>query len=102
MIHSTDWKMIPRMGRFMRQMSHEMGEDMGDELEEVAGRLEKGESMESIERSLPELADSGGLVMTLLSAVRKRSIIQLQADPNSPRQSALCLQPPPQPDDRRQ
>lgn len=48
------------MGRFMRQMSHEMGEDMGDELEEVAGRLEKGESMESIERSLPELADSGG------------------------------------------
>lgn len=45
------------MGRFMRQMSNQMGEDMGDELEEVAGRLERGESMESIERSLPELAD---------------------------------------------
>lgn len=43
------------MGRFMREMSREMGEDLGDELEEVAGRLEKGESPESIERSMPEL-----------------------------------------------
>lgn len=49
------------MGRFMRQMSREMGEDMGDEMEEVAGRLEKGESMESIEQSMPALADNGEL-----------------------------------------
>lgn len=47
------------MGRLMRQMSREMGEDMGDEFEEVAGRLEKGESPESIEQSMPALGNSG-------------------------------------------
>ena len=49
------------MGQFMRQMSHEMGEDMDEEMEEVAGRLEKGESLESIERSLPGPSDMDGL-----------------------------------------
>jgi putative FmdB family regulatory protein len=50
------------MGRFMRQMSQEMGEDLGDEFNEVVGRLEKGESPESIEKSMPELGDiNGGL-----------------------------------------
>jgi putative FmdB family regulatory protein len=48
------------MGRFMREMSREMGEDLGDEFEEVAGRLEKGESPESIEASMPDLGESGG------------------------------------------
>jgi hypothetical protein len=50
------------MGRFMREMSQEMGEDLGDEFEEVAGRLEKGESPESIEASMPDLGsgDAGG------------------------------------------
>ncbi len=48
------------MGRFMRQMSDEMGEDMDDEMQEVAGRLEKGESMESIERTMPSLSDMAG------------------------------------------
>jgi putative FmdB family regulatory protein len=43
------------MGRFMRKMSREMGEDLGDEFDEVAGRLASGESPESIERSMPEL-----------------------------------------------
>ncbi|MCA9865947.1 MAG: zinc ribbon domain-containing protein [Anaerolineales bacterium] len=43
------------MGRFMRAMSRETGEEMGGELKEVAERLEKGESMASIERSMPEL-----------------------------------------------
>lgn len=47
------------MGRFMREMSREMGEDMGDELAEVAGRLEKGESMELIERSMPDMDSTG-------------------------------------------
>jgi hypothetical protein len=47
------------MGRLMREMSRETGEDLGDELEEVAGRLEKGESPESIEKSMPELDDFG-------------------------------------------
>ena len=44
----------------MRQMSQEMGEDLGDEFNEVVGRLEKGESPESIEKSMPELGDMNG------------------------------------------
>lgn len=43
------------LGRFMRKMSNEMGEDMGDEFSEVVDRLEKGESPESIEESMPDL-----------------------------------------------
>lgn len=51
------------LGKFMRQMSQEMGEDLGDEFHEVVGRLESGESPESIEQSMPELGAemSGGL-----------------------------------------
>jgi putative FmdB family regulatory protein len=48
------------MGRFMRRMSAEMGEDMGDEFEEVVSRLESGESPESIEESMPDLGSGGG------------------------------------------
>lgn len=48
------------LGRFMRKMSSEMGEDLGDEFEEVVGRLESGESPESIEESMPELSDPAG------------------------------------------
>ena len=48
------------LGRFMRKMSSEMGEDLGDEFDEVVGRLESGESPDSIEESMPELADSAG------------------------------------------
>lgn len=43
------------MGRFMRQMSRDMDEDLGDEFNEVVGRLESGESPESIEASMPDL-----------------------------------------------
>lgn len=43
------------LGQFMRKMSSEMGEDMGDEFEEVVDRLEKGESPEAIEESMPDL-----------------------------------------------
>jgi hypothetical protein len=46
------------MSRFMREMSREMGEGLDDELNEVADRLEKGESMESIERSIPSIGDA--------------------------------------------
>jgi putative FmdB family regulatory protein len=46
------------LGRFMRQMSHEMGEDLGDEFGEVVDRLEKGQSPEDIEKAIPSLADS--------------------------------------------
>lgn len=54
------------MGRFMREMSREMGEDLGDEFEEVAGRLEKGESPESIESSMPDLGGGGDFSPELL------------------------------------
>ena len=46
------------LGRFMRKMSCEMGEDLGDEFNEVVGRLEQGESPESIEESTPGLSDN--------------------------------------------
>ena len=48
------------MGRYLRQMSQEMGEDMGGEFEEIAGRLESGESPESIEASMPEMGGGVG------------------------------------------
>ncbi len=48
------------LGKMMRQMSGEIGEDMGPEFDEVVGRLELGQSPEDIERDLPDLADDGG------------------------------------------
>lgn len=48
------------LGRFMRKMSQEMGEDLGDEFGEVVDRLEKGQSPEEIEQSMPELAEDVG------------------------------------------
>ena len=43
------------LGRMMRQMSHEVGEEMGPEFDEVVGRLESGQSPEQIEQDLPDL-----------------------------------------------
>jgi putative FmdB family regulatory protein len=52
------------LGRFMRKMAAETGEDLGPEFEEVVGRLEAGEDPESIEKSMPELAgEEGGMGM---------------------------------------
>ena len=49
------------LGRMMRSMSSELGEDMGAEFHEVVNRLEAGQSPEDIEKSLPDLAaDEGG------------------------------------------
>jgi putative FmdB family regulatory protein len=47
------------LGRMMRRMADETGEDMGAEFGEVVSRLEKGEDPEAIEKSMPELADLG-------------------------------------------
>jgi putative FmdB family regulatory protein len=53
------------LGRWLRKMSHEMGEEMPPEFDEVIGRLEAGQSPEEIEESMPELAEgldgAGGL-----------------------------------------
>jgi putative FmdB family regulatory protein len=47
------------LGRMMRQMSSELGEDIGPEFHEVVGRLEAGETPDDIEKSMPDLgADS--------------------------------------------
>jgi putative FmdB family regulatory protein len=48
------------MGRMMREMGKEMGEDLGPEFNEVVNRLEKGESPEDIEASMPELGEDLG------------------------------------------
>ncbi len=49
------------LGRMMRQMSSELGEDMGAEFDEVVDRLEKGQTPEEIERDLPDLGADGGI-----------------------------------------
>jgi len=48
------------MGRMMRKMSSELGEDMGPEFDEVVGRLERGQSPDEIERDLPDLGGEEG------------------------------------------
>ena len=48
------------LGRWMRKMSDEVGEELGPEFDEVVGRLEAGESPEDIEKSMPDLMGEGG------------------------------------------
>lgn len=48
-----------QMGRLLREMSDEMGEDMGPEFDEVVTRLERGEDPEAIESSLPDVPEEG-------------------------------------------
>jgi len=48
------------LGRWMRKMSRETGEDLGPEFDEMVGRLEAGEDPEEIEKTMPELGDLGG------------------------------------------
>lgn len=40
------------VGKFMRRMSSEMGDDMGPEFDEMVGRLEAGEDPETIEADM--------------------------------------------------
>jgi hypothetical protein len=48
------------IARWMRKMSAETGEDMPEEFDEVIDRLERGQTPEEIEESMPELADDLG------------------------------------------
>ncbi len=50
------------MGRFMRKMGNELGEEMPPEFDEVVDRLEKGQSPDEIEKELPDLG-SGDMGM---------------------------------------
>lgn len=45
------------LGRMIRSMSHETGEDLGPEFNEVVDRLESGQSPDDIEKSLPDLTE---------------------------------------------
>ncbi len=48
------------LGRMMREMGSELGEEMPPEFDEVVDRLEKGQSPEEIEKDLPDLGGDGG------------------------------------------
>ena len=49
------------LGRMMRKMGNELGEEMPPEFDEVVDRLEKGQSPDEIESALPDLGgDDGG------------------------------------------
>lgn len=56
------------MARMLREMSAEVGEDMGPEFDEVVERLERGESPEEIEATLPDLADDSSMDSDLAGA----------------------------------
>ena len=47
------------LGRMMRKMGQEMGEDMPPEFDEVVDRLEAGQDPEDIEQDLPDLGGAG-------------------------------------------
>ena len=55
------------LGKVMRQMSSETGEEMGPEFDEVVHRLESGQKPEEIEKQMPDLGteapgpDMGGM-----------------------------------------
>lgn len=51
------------LGKMMRKMKGELGEDVGPEFDEVVDRLEAGQSPEDIEAAIPDLGggeDFGG------------------------------------------
>src|SRR5512140_1441181 len=48
------------MGRMMRKMGNEMGEELPPEFNEVVDRLEKGQSPDDIEKELPDLGEGMG------------------------------------------
>ncbi|MFZ5809595.1 MAG: FmdB family zinc ribbon protein [Chloroflexota bacterium] len=45
------------LGRMMKRMSNQLGEELGPEFDEVVDRLEAGQSPEEIEKALPDLAE---------------------------------------------
>lgn len=46
------------LGRLMRKMGAELGEELPPEFDEVVERLEKGQSPEEIEKEMPELGEA--------------------------------------------
>lgn len=48
------------LGKMMRKMSQEMGEEIEPEMDEVISRLEAGQSPEEIEEAIPDLGEKMG------------------------------------------
>lgn len=48
------------LGRLMRKMGKEMGEDLPPEFDDVVDRLEAGQTPEEIESAMPDLGGAGG------------------------------------------
>jgi putative FmdB family regulatory protein len=48
------------LGRMMRKMGKEAGEDLPHEFDDMVGRLESGQSPEEIEKDMPELGNLPG------------------------------------------
>ncbi len=48
------------LGRMMKKMGKEMGEDMPPEFDDVVDRLEAGQSPEDIELAMPDLGSEAG------------------------------------------
>jgi len=48
------------LGKMMRKMGNEMGEDVGPEFDEVVDRLEAGQNPEDIEKAIPDLEGGAG------------------------------------------
>jgi hypothetical protein len=48
------------LGKMMRQMKGEVGDELGPEFDEVVERLEKGQNPEDIEREMPDLGQDDG------------------------------------------
>lgn len=51
------------MGKMLRKMRSQIGEDAGPEFDEVVGRLESGQSPQEIENSMPEFGEGAGMGM---------------------------------------
>jgi putative FmdB family regulatory protein len=49
------------LGKMMRKMSSEMGEELGPEFNEVIDRLEAGQDPDEIEKAIPDLGGDGGM-----------------------------------------
>jgi putative FmdB family regulatory protein len=49
------------LGKMMRKMSSEMGEDLGPEFNEVIDRLEAGQNPDDIEKAIPDLGGDSGM-----------------------------------------
>jgi putative FmdB family regulatory protein len=58
MLNDLDQSDPRTLGRMLREMGSEVGDDMGGEFEEVVDRLERGESPEDIEASMPDIPDT--------------------------------------------